>query len=165
MDAPEQVGVRVRTIGLVPCAYPCHPEKNDGYLVTEPGLYPDLLSDMTEFGFPMICGQWRSLWIDLEIKKGAKAGAYPVKMRLEYQGNEEAGAENAGNTESAEDAGNVENTGSVEIAENAERAENTEIVLEILDAELPGLSIPHTEWFHCDCLANYYNVKVFSEEH
>ena len=35
----------------------------------------------------------------------------------------------------------------------------------VLDAALPALHIPRTEWFHGDCLADYYNVPVFSEAH
>lgn len=30
---------------------------------------------------------------------------------------------------------------------------------------LPAQRIIHTEWFHADCLADYYGVPVFSEEH
>lgn len=37
--------------------------------------------------------------------------------------------------------------------------------LEIVDAELPPQTLLHTEWFHCDCLANYYGVEVFGEAH
>ncbi|MDF2544349.1 MAG: hypothetical protein K0S47_4067 [Herbinix sp.] len=37
--------------------------------------------------------------------------------------------------------------------------------VEIIAAELPELSIKHTEWFYADCLADYYNVEVFSAEH
>ena len=39
------------------------------------------------------------------------------------------------------------------------------VAWEVLDAKLPALPIPHTEWFHTDCLANYYHVEVFSEEY
>ncbi len=35
----------------------------------------------------------------------------------------------------------------------------------VIDADLPGQSLIFTQWFHCDCLASYYNVTVFSEEH
>ncbi len=42
---------------------------------------------------------------------------------------------------------------------------SAKVTYEILNTSLPALSIPHTEWFHSDCLANYYNVEVFSEEH
>jgi hypothetical protein len=37
--------------------------------------------------------------------------------------------------------------------------------LEILSASLPDQALIHTEWFHTDCLAAYYGVDVFSEEH
>ena len=30
---------------------------------------------------------------------------------------------------------------------------------------LPKQKIMHTEWFHADCLADYYHVDVFSEKH
>lgn len=35
----------------------------------------------------------------------------------------------------------------------------------IYDVKLPKQSIMHTEWLHADCLADYYQVPVFSEEH
>ena len=37
--------------------------------------------------------------------------------------------------------------------------------LEIIDAVLPEQTLMYTEWFHCDCLATYYGVDVFSEAH
>jgi hypothetical protein len=37
--------------------------------------------------------------------------------------------------------------------------------IEIIDAVLPKQELIHTEWFYCDCLADYYNVEVFSEKH
>ena len=35
----------------------------------------------------------------------------------------------------------------------------------IFDAVLPKQELVRTEWFHGDCLADYYKVGVFSEEH
>lgn len=37
--------------------------------------------------------------------------------------------------------------------------------LTVIGVQLPELPIMHTEWMHADCLADYYHVKVFSEEH
>ncbi|NNJ30263.1 DUF4091 domain-containing protein [Lacrimispora defluvii] len=37
--------------------------------------------------------------------------------------------------------------------------------LEIIPASLPSQELIHTQWFHGDCLADYYHVPVFSEEH
>ena len=35
----------------------------------------------------------------------------------------------------------------------------------LLPASLPGQKLIHTKWFYADCLADYYHVPVFSEEH
>lgn len=37
------------------------------------------------------------------------------------------------------------------------------IEIEICDVVLPTYDFYHTEWLHCDCLAEYYNVEVFSD--
>ncbi|RAP74173.1 DUF4091 domain-containing protein [Paenibacillus montanisoli] len=37
--------------------------------------------------------------------------------------------------------------------------------LTVIPRELPEQKLIHTEWFHSDCIATYYNVPVFSEEH
>lgn len=35
----------------------------------------------------------------------------------------------------------------------------------LVDAALPPQELILTQWFYCDCLAQYYNVEVFSERH
>lgn len=37
--------------------------------------------------------------------------------------------------------------------------------IEVIPIPLPAQELYHTEWFHGDCLADYYKVPVFSEEH
>ncbi len=37
--------------------------------------------------------------------------------------------------------------------------------LTVVDAMLPEQSLIHTQWFHNDCIATYYNTDVFSEKH
>lgn len=37
--------------------------------------------------------------------------------------------------------------------------------LTVIGAQLPEQTLQHTEWFHADCLADYYRVPVWSEEH
>ena len=36
---------------------------------------------------------------------------------------------------------------------------------EVIGANLPKQQLIHTEWFHCDCISNYYNVPMMSDEH
>ena len=37
--------------------------------------------------------------------------------------------------------------------------------LTVVAAQLPAQKTKHTEWFHADCLADYYRLEVWSEEH
>lgn len=39
------------------------------------------------------------------------------------------------------------------------------ITIHVIASELPKQRLIHTEWFYPDCLADYYGVEVFSEEH
>lgn len=137
-EAPDGVRIRVRKVGLAPCAYPCHRETDPGYLVTEPGMYPDILEDIAESGFPIVPGQWRSLWADIETAEDTPAGEYPVTVILESQ----ASAPGMKPLQA-----------------------RVEAVVEVVDARLPELELFHTEWLHCDCLAQYYGVEVFSRRH
>lgn len=40
-----------------------------------------------------------------------------------------------------------------------------ELTVEVLAQALPPQELIHTQWFHADCLADYYHVDVFSEAH
>lgn len=39
------------------------------------------------------------------------------------------------------------------------------LTVEVLDALLPPQEMKVTQWFHCDCLANYYGCEPWSERH
>ena len=39
------------------------------------------------------------------------------------------------------------------------------LTVEVINAVLPREDIYFTQWFHADCLANYYNVEVWSDRH
>jgi hypothetical protein len=53
----------------------------------------------------------------------------------------------------------------IEILSNEEVLATEVFTLHLLDTVLPEQDFPLTQWFHCDCLASYYNVPVFSERH
>lgn len=130
-SAPEGVNVRVRSVSLVPCVYTCNKEHDEDYLVTEPGLYPDLLEELGGLGFKLMRRIWSSLWVDLEIGEEAAAGSREIRIFLE----------------------------------NRQQTIEESVFLEVLNAPALPLSIPHTEWFHSDCLADYYGVEVFGQRH
>lgn len=42
---------------------------------------------------------------------------------------------------------------------------SSSLTVEVIDAILPDEDIYFTQWFHSDCLANYYNVEIWSDRH
>ena len=48
---------------------------------------------------------------------------------------------------------------------SGEETASVEITVQVLPFVLPDQTFPRTEWFHCDCLADYYHVPIFSEAH
>ena len=91
--------LRIRQVNLVPCAYPCHPKRDEDYDRTKPGLYPDLLRKIPEEGFPLIPGQHRALWLDVDVPEGAPAGRYEIRVQEAVPPPFDAG--NAGRTQSS----------------------------------------------------------------
>lgn len=53
----------------------------------------------------------------------------------------------------------------VTVKEEGETVAQLPLSVTVIDAQLPEQSLICTQWFHNDCLASYYNVPVFSEEH
>ena len=44
-------------------------------------------------------------------------------------------------------------------------AASASLTVEVLNADLPEQEMKVTQWFHCDCLANYYDCEPWSERH
>lgn len=121
-------GVSVRLVELEPAEYVCPPDRDDNYLRTQPGLFPDILKPLNG-PFRLYPGQWRSLWISIDTDR-EEPGEYPVTVRLSV-GGETVGEETFG--------------------------------FRLLTARLPGQKLIFTQWLHTDCIAQQYDVSVFSE--
>ena len=48
-------------------------------------------------------------------------------------------------------------------AENKELLAEEKLALNVINASLPKQTLIYTNWFHCDCLADTYGVKIFSK--
>ena len=48
---------------------------------------------------------------------------------------------------------------------NGDEAYEVNYTLHVIDAVLPKQETIVTEWFHTDCIANYYELETFSEKH
>ena len=46
-----------------------------------------------------------------------------------------------------------------------ENIQTKKINIEVIDAELPKQSLIHTNWYHSDCLCNYYGFEALSEDY
>jgi hypothetical protein len=77
-----ELSYRLRKVSHVPVNFPCLRNRDDNYLRTTPGLFPDLLEDIREGEIILVREQWQSIWIDLEIDDKAAKGEYPVKVLI-----------------------------------------------------------------------------------
>ena len=128
--------VTVREVEPVPVRYPCLPGlEDDNYLRKTPGLYPDLLTPMDEAGLSRGGGYWKAFWIDAEPEENTPAGDYEVKVSVK----------------SWDDGKDVFFEGTANV--------------HFVDCQLPKQKLLLTNWFHPDCLADYYQVEVWSEDH
>jgi len=137
---------RIRSVVLIPSHYPATHVRDRNYLRTNPGLFPDLLIPATGIIRP-VAAQYKSLWVDLDLE-GAKAGSYILTVRV--IADKDITLVNEGTK--------VSSTASTEDWQQ-------ELNLEVIDQRLPEQTLLHTEWFHADCIADYYGEEVFSEEY
>lgn len=61
--------------------------------------------------------------------------------------------------------GKITGKSSVTVEIKGDIAASAEAEIEIIDAELPEQKIVYTNWYHSDCLCNYYGVEPFTDEY
>ncbi|MBR4910145.1 MAG: DUF4091 domain-containing protein [Clostridia bacterium] len=105
------------------------------YIATEPGLFPDLLTPL-RYDNSAIIPPDQLRCLWIDIKPDEGAQGGVYPLKIELY---------------SEDGGEL----------YAEAA----IDIEIIDAVLPETDRLYTQWFYVDCLADYYNVPVWSERH
>ncbi len=91
IDSPIADFISVSRIDDVPLRMPAYKDyKDENYLRTEPGLYPDLMIPVTEkTQLYVVPRELKSLWFDVYSENGINAGIYPVKISLENGAGEE----------------------------------------------------------------------------
>ena len=126
----------VREVTYISTAFPVFPNRtDDNYLSHEPGLYPDLLLPPPYFN-----GEVALLFEQLKclwLSATIPEDFAPGEHILKVVLHDKDGKILATHT----------------------------LTLDVIGLVLPDVDIPITQWFHCDCLANYYGVEVWSEEH
>ena len=128
----------VRRVLGVPVTMPAPAKDTPYYLDTNPGIYPDVLLPLSYGGnIRTNAGILGNLWIDIEIPKN-------------------------GNTLSDLPTLTVTLVDAYE--DDAELFSDT-FTVELVRKALPNRELYYTRWLYTDCLASYYDVKVWSKEH
>lgn len=131
---------RVRKVKNVPVEYPVYKDRtDDNYLRKTPGLYPDILMPMTYVGKDAPYGKVRA------VSTGLRALWIDLTV--------------------PDDCGAGEHTVAVALTNADGETQSAEFTFDVIPATLPKQELIYTEWFHTDCLANYYRVPVWSDEH
>lgn len=135
VDSPLEV--KLTKVGYVPAQMLYVTNADTHYLTDQPGLFPDPLYPAEKDTFTVISGQWNSFMVEIR-PKDLPAGTYPITV-----------------TFTAKNPRDPENSPTVKV----------ETSVTLIGAELPKQNLKYTCWFHGDCIADYYGVPVFSEEH
>ena len=142
IDSPIASCIHVRQVRQVPVSFAIYDDHDADYLRTAPGLYPDLLSEVSLASLYAFPGRWGSVWIDIKPDERIEPGIYPVRVCF---------IKEAGGKRENEPCGQL-------LAEAVQQ-------VEILPGCLPPQKLMHTKWFYCDALATYSHVPALSEEH
>ena len=92
IDSPLKRYIRQRRVRCVPVNFAAFPDSDDNYLRTEPGVYPDLLEDVSASRLRVFSGIWQSVWIDIESSGGLPAGRFPISLALVNEEGEQLAA-------------------------------------------------------------------------
>lgn len=122
----------------VPVTMPYMPYRHDEFHErTTPGLYPDMLLPVTYQNRIKVMPEYlHALWIDVVFPDEGKDIKSGI-YKIDFS---------------------IYNAKEEEIS-------SVSVDIEVIDAFLPEVDFKRTEWFHSDCLAEYYEVPVFSERH
>ncbi len=78
-------GATLREVVCVPCHYPAHKDRDENYLRTAPGLYPDLLQPLPVGLARLVPETWKSLWIDYVVDLEHPEGDFTLTVTLKEQ--------------------------------------------------------------------------------
>ncbi len=143
VESPLSDYVTVRTVESVPVRFPAYSGVDDYYLRKTPGLYPDLLRPFS--------GPWREVY----VSQGQLKSLY-VTVKVPSDG----GLIGLESGERSRDY-----PVKLKLVGGGRVWGECEFTLHVINAVLPEQKMVVTEWFHCDCIANYYRLKVWSEKH
>ncbi len=149
--SPLKKYVKVRSVGNVPSEMPkfssCAFDHDDYVLKTEPGLFPDPLYEIPGDRVYASTNKWRSLFITIRLPEDIPAGEYPVDLFFQLA-----------------DPQWDEKECKVRF-KNGKKGITLHMTVKVINATVPKTDFMFSQWFHADCISEYYGVKAFSEKH
>lgn len=82
VESPLKENITLRQVKTVPVRLAAYKDADEGYLSHEPGLYPDLLSGISNVQLRLLPDTWLVLWVSLESDDHLPEGTWPVEVRL-----------------------------------------------------------------------------------
>ena len=135
--------VKIYEVANVPSEMPVLPRSDSDCVRRTPGLYPDMLRK------PLYRGRVRNNY------GYTRALMFEFDPRGNVSGTAEFTVEFLGNRSDYDKS----------LETNDEVLWSGEFKVEIIDANLPKQKLMFSQWFYADCIADYYRVPVFSDEH
>ena len=111
-----------------------------GYITTEPGLMPDLLVPIENNSLFSVNVTGKTLWLEVNLPNDMAAGEYEINFAYETF-----------------DFAEPDTTRAV--------AATKTMTIEVLPLTKKEQSLIYTRWFYADCIADYHNVPIYSDEH
>ncbi len=109
---------------------------DENYLLTEPGILPDLLVPMElQNNYVTLFGANVVIWVKVDIPADLAPGKYSVKFCLDTSFD----------------------------TENPCRT--CEMEINVIPAQMPEQTTRYTRWFYADCIADIHKAEIFSERH
>ena len=80
--SPISKAVRVRQVEHVPVRYAAPVDSDEYFLRKTPGLYPDMLREISTYSLRARAGQWDTLWVEIDASLCDKSGEFPITFSL-----------------------------------------------------------------------------------
>ncbi len=138
LRSPLRKSTQVSKVGYIPSELPAYRHSHDDdYISIEPGLFPDVLYPLTSKDkFYILTNSPTTLMVTVDIPKDIEAGEYPLYFCFHIEKGKPRTPEKR----------------------------SLKVMVQVEDAVLADNDLIYGQWFHCDCISNYHNVKVFSKK-
>ncbi len=114
---------------------------DENYITKEPGLMPDILVPAEENDNIWLAAQGASaVWVELNVPESFAAGTYSINIKLRKKD-------------------------LFSVSMKDEYIFEKKLTVEIVDENIMPQSLICTRWFYADCISDYHNVEIYSEEH